>query len=132
MKAPPRRPPVEVFDRGSELVDAFLSVGPAESTAFGDQPLTWSTLHYWQRETETFLEPGELEDLVTMSYAYLSAVDEYREKVLPSPYSPPGANVDRPAVNSQLKRALDAMISRPSHAAARPKIRVDKTTRRGG
>lgn len=109
-------------------MDAFLAAGPVEITAFGEQPLSWQNLHFWRRETESDLEPGELEAVVDMSYTYLVAADEYREKLIPAPYMQTGY-AERQKVDTQLRRALDALVTSPKKP---PPGTARKTVRKGG
>lgn len=119
-----QRPSLRFHERATEIVEALLSVGPVEHTALGDQPVSWQTLHYWQRETELYLEPGELEDIVDLSFCYLAAADEYRDKVVASPYTQ-GDDFDRKVVHNGLKRALDSLVSSSKRKPA-ANVRINK------
>lgn len=84
----------------------------------GAEPISWSEISSFSRETGLALEPWETRQLRAMSVAYVRGLARGSEpmKVSPAyddrPKEDPGVAVERRRVSESLKAGLSAMASR--------------------
>lgn len=123
------RPPIEDFDGAEDIVHAFLDVGCVDHSGFGDLPLSWQSIMAWRSETEqSWLDPGSIEAVREMSMAYVLGIDQYKERLEPSPYQTDEAQ-EKAKLDKAIRSAFDALVTRRPSAnkGVRKNVRVDKT-----
>lgn len=122
------RPPVEDYEGAVQVVEAFLDIGCCDQSGMGDLPLSWQSIHYWKLETENqWMEPGDIEALRDMSISYVIGLDQYRDKIEPSPYITEQAQAQA-KLDKSIRSVFDALVTRKPKAkgAVQKNIRVNK------
>lgn len=86
-------PPIE---GGEYIAEMALDIGIHD--------MSWHSVHAWCAVKQTALTPWESNAIMEMSRTYVAAVNEYRDKPVPPPYT--AGEVNREKVAADVRQAL--------------------------
>lgn len=103
------------------LLAYFWDVGPTQSGAMGEAPLSYTELLAWQTQAGLQLQPWEVSLLRRLSHDYLMAASAARAADCPAPYlSEESIEANRVAVGRQISMNMRAYFQAASQRREKP------------